>query len=214
MEFVLCTFKLDCQRALPLAREVADSIGLRYGRLFLRAKSKFHANLLKIEIARLKMLTLQRYRYINKMKQKLKYIQSFKVTRAKEASIFKAIRNQQQTICHQLCAYTKALEELIIIKNFANDALQEWSAKNPDLIHSVKSSGNKPLSIFRSILILGAVTNQVDFPSMDPNNANTSESDRKNAVVIDSTIVNKKMEESGLRSSGSKFRLICLARNP
>lgn len=42
-EFAPRAFKLDWQRAPPLAPEVADAIGLRYERLSLRAKTKFHA---------------------------------------------------------------------------------------------------------------------------------------------------------------------------
>lgn len=78
-KFALSTFKLDWQHAPPLAPKVVDTVDLRYGRLFLYAKTKFHANQLKMEIAYLKILTLQGCRRINKMKQELKYIQSLEI---------------------------------------------------------------------------------------------------------------------------------------
>lgn len=56
-EFALREFKLDCQHAFSLALEVVDAVGLRYRRLSLRAKTKFYANQLKVEIAHFKILT-------------------------------------------------------------------------------------------------------------------------------------------------------------
>lgn len=78
-KFLLHAFKLDQQRALPLAPKAADRIDLRYKSLSLQAKTKFHVDQLKIEIACLKMLTLQRYGRINEMEGELKYIQTLKV---------------------------------------------------------------------------------------------------------------------------------------
>ncbi len=46
-----------------------------------------------------------------------------------------------------------------MVKDSNDDALQEWSAENPDLMHLVESSGNKPSSIPRPIPTLGAATN-------------------------------------------------------
>lgn len=44
-------------------------------------------------------------------------------------------------------------------ENFDDDTLQELSAKNPNLIYLIESSGNKPLSIHGLIPTPGAVTN-------------------------------------------------------
>ena len=63
-------------------------------------------------------------------------------------------------------------------------------------MHLVESSGNKPLSISRPISIPGAVTNQAGSLSMSPNDANAGGNDRKNAVVVDSTVKNKETKES------------------
>ncbi len=73
-EFAPHGFKLDRQRAPLLPPEVADVVGLRYEKLSLRAKTKFHTNQLKVEIAHLKMLTSQRCWRINEIEQELKYI--------------------------------------------------------------------------------------------------------------------------------------------
>lgn len=42
IEFASRKFKLDCQHIPLMASEVADAIGLKYGRLFLQVKTKFH----------------------------------------------------------------------------------------------------------------------------------------------------------------------------
>lgn len=73
-EFALHMFKLDWPHTPPLAPKVIDTIGLKYKKLFLYAKTKFHANQLKVEILHVKILTLQGCQYINKIKQKLKYV--------------------------------------------------------------------------------------------------------------------------------------------
>lgn len=130
------------------------------------------------------------------MKQELKYIQSLEVARAKEASILKAVRDQQRTICHQVRARTEALEEPIMVEDSNNNAVQEWSAENPDLIHSIESSGNKPLSIPKPIPTPGAATNQAGSPSMGPNNADAGGSGGENAVAVDSAIGNEGTGES------------------
>ena len=187
-EFAPRGFKLDRQRAPPLAPEVADAIGLRYGRLSLRAKTNFHADQLKVEIARLKMLTSQGCRRINEMEQELKYIQSLEVARAKEASILKAVRDQQRTIRHQVRARTEALEEPITVEDSDDDALQEWSVENPDLMPSVESSGNKPSSVPRPIPTPGAATNQAGSPSMGPTNVDAGGSGGENPVAVDSVV--------------------------
>lgn len=36
-------FKVNCQYTPPIVTEVADAIGQKYGRLSMRAKTKFHA---------------------------------------------------------------------------------------------------------------------------------------------------------------------------
>lgn len=43
-EFAPYAFKLNYQRTLPLASEVANAVDLRYEMLFLRVKTKFHTN--------------------------------------------------------------------------------------------------------------------------------------------------------------------------
>lgn len=63
-------------------------------------------------------------------------------------------------------------------------------------MYSVESSGKKPLSIPLPILIPSVATNQAGFLLVGLNNANTNENDRKNAVVVDSAVGNKKSKES------------------
>ncbi len=49
-------FRLDTLRAPPLLPETTNAIGLRYGRLHLRAKTKFHVDQMQIELSRLRIL--------------------------------------------------------------------------------------------------------------------------------------------------------------
>ncbi len=114
----------------------------------------------------------------------------------KEASIFKAVQNQQRMICHQVCACIKALKEPIIVQDSDDNVLQEWSAKNPDLMYLVEFSGNKPSYIPGPIHTPGAAINQVGSPSIGPNNANTGRSGGENAVVVDSAIGNEGIGKS------------------
>lgn len=89
-----------------------------------------------------------------------------------------------------------ALKKPIIVENSDNDALQEWFAKNLDLIHLVESSGNKLLSIPGPIPTSSTATNQVGFVSIGFNNANVSRSGRENTIAGDCTIGNKGTEKS------------------
>lgn len=88
------------------------------------------------------------------------------------------------------------MEEPIIVEDSDNDTLQEWTVKNPDLMSSLKSSGNKPLFIPRPISISDAVINQTGSLSMRPNDADIDESGRENTITVDSTIKNKGARES------------------
>lgn len=90
-KFLLCAFKLDCQHALLMAVEIADTISPKYKRFFLWVKTKFHTKKVKVKIAYLRMLISQSCHYINEMKSELKYIKSFEKAWTKETNIFKAI---------------------------------------------------------------------------------------------------------------------------
>lgn len=69
-------FRLNTLRAPPLLTETADAIGLRYGRLHLRAKTKFHVNQMQVELSRLRILVQQGCRRIKAMESEIKYIES------------------------------------------------------------------------------------------------------------------------------------------
>lgn len=88
------------------------------------------------------------------------------------------------------------MAEQIIVEDLNDDVLQEWSAENPDLIYSVKSNSNKPLSISKPISAFGMTTNQANSLSISPNNVNAGRSGEKKAVIIDSALRNKKAGES------------------
>lgn len=49
-------FRLDMLRPPPLKPEVADEIGIKYGRVPLKAKTKFHIDQMKVDIWRLGVL--------------------------------------------------------------------------------------------------------------------------------------------------------------
>lgn len=57
----------------------------------MRAKTKFYVEQLKVEIARLQILTSHNYHHIREIELELKYIQSLKKTRVKEVNILKVV---------------------------------------------------------------------------------------------------------------------------
>ena len=73
----------------------------------------------------LKILTFYSFRHINKIELKLKYIQDFEKTQAREANIFKAIYKQQRSICHDFRNCLGTLNNLIAVNksNSNNDAI-------------------------------------------------------------------------------------------
>lgn len=115
IEFPSQGFKLDCQHAPPMVAEVVDAIGQKYGKLSMRAKTKFHAEQLKVEIAYLKMLTSYSCRRINEIESELKYIQGLEKIRVKEANILKAVRKQQWLIYHDFRDCLGALDQLVVV---------------------------------------------------------------------------------------------------
>lgn len=58
MKFPLHGFKLDRMHAPALDPDVADVVGLKYGRLSMHAKIKFHVDQIKVELKRLWLLVL------------------------------------------------------------------------------------------------------------------------------------------------------------
>lgn len=95
-----------------------------------------------------------------------------------------------------------------MIENFNNDAFHEWFTKNPDLMYLIKSCSNKPSSISRPILTSIVATNQAYSSSIGLNNANVGRSGRKNAVVVDSAMENKGIQESNKNAKiGSEIQL-------
>lgn len=90
----------------------------------------------------------------------------------------------------------EALKKLIIVEDSDNDAFQQWSTKNLDLMYFIKFSGIKLSSILGLIPTPDMATNQVGNLSIGPNNTNISQNSRENAVGIDSVIENKGIKES------------------
>lgn len=188
VEFAPRQFKLDRQRAPLMAPEVVDAVGLKYGRLFFRAKTKFHAEQVKVEIARLKMLTSQSYCCINEIESELKYIKSLEKARAKEASILKALRKQQRDIRHDFRDRSGALDEPVMVDDSDEDAIAEWVTTNPEIVPPVEPAGNKQTSG------PGVAANQAGFTAMAQHTAsrvggadagNSAGSDLDNGVGSD-----------------------------
>lgn len=116
----------------------------------MRAKTKFHAEQLKVEIAHLKILTSYSFYCINKMKLELKYIQGLEETRDKEANILRAIHKQQQSICHYLHSFSNALNKPLTISDFDSndDVIAKWVATNPEYLPHFVSVSTKQSSRF------------------------------------------------------------------
>ncbi len=63
-----------------MVAEVADIIGQKYKRLSIPAKTKFHAEQVKVEIIHFKILTSHSCHCINEIELELEYIQDFEET--------------------------------------------------------------------------------------------------------------------------------------
>lgn len=59
MEFPLREFKLDRMRVPALDPDVAEVVGLKYGKLSMCAKTKFHIDQMKVELEQLRLLVSQ-----------------------------------------------------------------------------------------------------------------------------------------------------------
>lgn len=142
-EFAPRGFRLDRLRVPDLAPEVADAIGLKYGRLSMRAKTKLHTDQMKVELKRLKLLVSQACRRINEMEQEMRYVESLEVDRANEARILKALRDQQRDIRHQLRDRMDALDTPLVVDDSDEDGMSECAAGDQEMVPSVKPAGDK-----------------------------------------------------------------------
>lgn len=142
-EFAPRGFRMNRLRAPALTPEVADAIGLRYGRLPFRAKTKFHVDQMKVELKRLKLFVSQVRRRINEMEQEIRYVESLEVARADEARTLKAVRDKEREIRHQLRDRTDALDKPIIVDDSDEDGMNEWAAGDQKVVKSVNPAGYK-----------------------------------------------------------------------
>lgn len=83
---------MDRFRAPVLAPDVANTVGLRYRRLSMRAKTKFHADQMNVELERLKLLVSQGCRRIHEMESEIKYVKSLEVAQENKVRILKAVQ--------------------------------------------------------------------------------------------------------------------------
>lgn len=102
VKFPLQGFKLNCLRAPVLQPDIADAVGLCYGRLFFHAKILFYINQMKMKLGRLRLFRFQVCGRIEDIKKNIKYVESLKVKQAAKSRILQAVRAQQQDMEHQL----------------------------------------------------------------------------------------------------------------
>lgn len=67
----------------PLKPEVADEIGIRYGRVPLKAKTKFHNDQMKVEIWRLGVLIANGWDWVSELEAEIKYVKRLEVPRGR-----------------------------------------------------------------------------------------------------------------------------------
>ncbi len=94
--FALRRFRLDTLRAPPLLAKTADAIGMRYGCLNLRAKTKLHVDQMKCEIKRLDVLVQQGCNRIKALESEMKYIETLEKAREDQVRIVKGICDQER----------------------------------------------------------------------------------------------------------------------
>ena len=155
VEFPPRGFKLDRMRAPALDPDVADAVGLRYGRLPMRAKTKFHVDQMKVELERLRLLVSQACRRIHETEIEIKYVEGLEVQRANEARILKAVRAQQRDLEHQLCRRQTAVEDPVVIPDDTDEsdeeAMMRMAELGPDdqepLVPSVEHIAYRPANL-------------------------------------------------------------------
>ncbi len=120
-EFTPRRFRLDTLRVPPLLAETADAIGMRYGRLNLRAKTKLHMDQMKCEIKRLDVLVQQGCNRIKALKSEMKYIETLEKAREDQVCIVKGIRDQEQVKRRAVAERQKALKAPLILPDKSED---------------------------------------------------------------------------------------------
>lgn len=156
-EFPPQGFKLDRLRAPVLQPDIADAVGLRYGKLSFRAKTLFHIDQMKVELGRLRLLKSQVCGRIEDIEKNIKYVESLEVKRAAKSHILRAVRAQQQDMEHQLRRRQAAVEDPVLITDSdeseaerVGGMVRSGMGPGPDdqepLIQSVEHAGAKNAS--------------------------------------------------------------------
>lgn len=124
-EFAPTGYRLETFCPSPLKPEVADEIGLWYGRIPLKAKTKFHADQMRVEIRRLGLLIAQGCRRVSRLEADIKYVESLEAQRAERIRILEGIHRRDCELRQEIQA-RKANAE----KPFELD--QEGHGTDPD----------------------------------------------------------------------------------
>ena len=90
-EFPLQGFKLDYLHAPVLQSDIADAVGLCYGKLSFCAKTLFYINQIKVELGRLRLLRSQVCICIKDIEKNIKFVKSLEIKPAAESRILWAV---------------------------------------------------------------------------------------------------------------------------
>ncbi len=120
-EFALRRFRLDTLRAPPLLTETANAIGMQYGRLNLRVKTKLHVDQMKCEIKRLDVLVQQGCNRIKALESEMKYIKTLEKAREDQICIVKSIRDQERAKRRAVAERQEVLNAPLILSDKSED---------------------------------------------------------------------------------------------
>lgn len=115
-EYPPTAYRLDTLRPPPLKPDVADAIGLRYGRIPLKAKTMFHIDQMHVEIRRLNILIAQGCRRVSALESEVKYIETLEAQRLEQIRILKSVKEQDVKISRKIKSRKAAVEEPLPIK--------------------------------------------------------------------------------------------------
>lgn len=101
-EFAPRGFRLDTLRPPPILPVTAVAIGLRYGRIPLKAKTKFHADQIKVEVARIRVLVQQGFQRIKAMESEITYVESLEAEREDQVRILQGSKNNNRSFVGKL----------------------------------------------------------------------------------------------------------------
>lgn len=137
----LSEYRLDTLRAPPLKPDVANAIGVRYGRLPLKAKTKLHMDQMQVEIRRLNLLVAQGLGRVSDLESEIKNIETLQARRAEQIRILKSVQIRATALRREIKTRKAALDQPLPVESeFGPDADYEEICRSTTVAADLSSS--------------------------------------------------------------------------